>query len=136
MPIVTNTSHNTLTVILFSLSSAPEDYLTTEAVLSFNQVTSRACANIPISNDNRTEDPEDFPITLVPDGEDPDDPNNPMTNVTIIDDDGVTIGFEMETYTAMEDQGTVEVCVVIITGRLSRSVTVFLDSRDLSAQGM
>ena len=104
-------------------------------MLSFNQETSRACANIPIEDDDITEDPEDFKVTLVPDGEDPNDPDNPMTNVTIIDNDNVTIGFERETYTATEDQGTQEVCVGILEGRLSRSVIVFLESSDLSAQG-
>lgn len=72
----------------------------------------------------------------MPNGNDPNDPNNPMTNVTIIDDDDITIGFEREMYTATEDEGTQEVCVGILEGRLSRSVTVFLESRDLSAQGM
>lgn len=74
-------------------------------------------------------------MTLIPDGGDPDDPNNPTTNVTIIDDDTVTIGFERENYSAMEDQGTVEVCVRIIVGQLSRAVTVFLDTQDLTALG-
>ena len=120
------------------LYTAPEDFLNTVAVLSFNQETSRACTNIPIEDDNFTEDPEDFPIILVPDGEDPEDPDNPMTTVTIIDDDEVTIGFEMEMYTAMEDQETVEVCARILEGRLSASlsVAVSLASGDLTAQGM
>jgi len=91
--------------------------------------------DIPIGDDNVTEPEEDFPITLVPDGGDPDDPSNPTVNVTITDDDRVTIGFERDVYPIREDQGSVEVCARVLMGRLARSVTVFLETRDLTAQG-
>jgi hypothetical protein len=58
----------------------------------------------------------------------------PMSNVTIIDNDEVTIGFEMETYPATEDQGTVEVCARLMEGTLAREAVITLQTESGSAQ--
>ena len=94
----------------------------------------RACANIPITDNNVTEPPEEFCAVLFPVGGDPDDPSNPKTTITITDDDRVTIGFEMEMYSAREDQGSLEVCAVIMEGGLATQVVVSLTTQDGSAE--
>ena len=108
--------------------------MSTLATLFFDISTARACANIPITDDNVTEPPEEFCVVLYPPDGDPADPANPKTTVTIVDDDTVTIGFEMEVYSTREDQGSVEVCALIREGALARGVIVSLLTQDDSAE--
>ena len=116
-----------------SIHSDPEDFNREEMMLTFNQNVSRVCIDIPIEDDDISEDPEDFPIILTSD--DPDvTSTRPMVNVTIVDDDAVTIGFENEVFPSSEDQGTVQVCARILDGSLERQVTVMLMSRDGTAE--
>lgn len=111
---------------------APEDFLNTEVMLLLDESTSRVCADIPITNDNTTENPEEFEVVLVPE----DDPTmRPSVNVSIIDDDSIIIGFELEAYSVQEDGGIVQVCAVIVSGRLSRAVVVSLETGDIDALG-
>ena len=107
--------------------------MSTMATLFFDISTARACANIPITDNNVTEPPEDICVVLTPEDGDPADPTNSKTTVTIIDDDMVTIGFEREVYEVTEDEGTVEVCALIREGALNREVTISLFTRDSSA---
>ena len=63
-----------------------EDYRAVSAELTFNGSVRRTCERIPIQNDSRVEDPEEFTVTL--NSTDPDVmPGRPST-VTIVDDDG------------------------------------------------
>ena len=108
--------------------------MSTMATLFFDISTARACANIPITDNNVTEPPEDICVVLTPEDGDPADTTNPKTTVTIIDDDMVTIGFEMEVYPANEDQGSVQVCALIREGALSREVIISLLTQEGSAE--
>ena len=102
-------------------------------MLAFNQSTSRVCVNIPIEDDDISEDPEDFTVEIT--SGDPDvTSQTPAANVTIVDDDDVTIGFEMEMYNSGEDQGTVQVCARIMEGSLEREVSIALQTQDGSAE--
>ena len=102
-------------------------------MLTFNEATQRACAEIPIEEDDVSEDPEDFPVILTSD--DPDiSSDRPRANVTITDNDNVTFGFEREQYSAREDQGMVEVCSRVIEGSLEREVSIILRTNSISAQ--
>ena len=101
-------------------------------MLTFNQTTRRACADIPIEDDEASEDPEDFPVVLST--PDPDvSSTRPRVNVTLLDQDNVTIGFEMEVYPAREDQDVVLVCARVQAGSLQRQVSVLLLTRNGSA---
>ena len=114
------------------LSIGSQDYNVTRANLTFDEETSIGCVDIPIVNDNISEDPEIFQIVLTSD--DPDvSITQPMSDVTIVDDDVVTIGFENEVYPSREDQGTVEVCARIFNSTLDREVTITLMTRDDTA---
>ena len=104
------------------------------ATLFFDMSTARACANIPITDNNVTEPPEEFCVVLYQEDGDPEDPGNPKTTITITDDDAVTIGFEMEVYTTREDQGSVQVCALIREGVLAREVVITLITEDDTAQ--
>ena len=55
--------------------------------------------------------------------------------MSILFSTGVTIGFENETYSSDEGQGSVEVCVRVIDGGLQRDVEVSLVTQDGSAVG-
>ena len=119
-------------VISKFLSADPEDFSGISEVLTFDQSTSRVCAEIPIEDDDISEDPEDFRVILT--SEDPDvSSNRPEADVTIVDDDQVTIGFEREQYSIGEDQNTVQVCARIREGSLEREVEVTLLTQDGSA---
>jgi hypothetical protein len=48
----------------------------------------------------------------------------------------VTIGLERPTYSVDEEDGTVEVCAVLLSGSLERTVSVTLSTSDGSAIGM
>ena len=66
------------------------DYDTTSVELLFNAANSRACAQIPIEDDNLDEDPETFDVTLVT--TDPDISLAPDQAMVIINDnDGRSI---------------------------------------------
>lgn len=115
-------------------STEPVDFSAVSVELTFNETTSRACVDVPIDDDDRVENPENF--TVVVDGDDPDVDFVPPTSVvTIIDDDRVVIGFEMERYQGEEGQ-TVEVCVIIRNGTLEKPVLVEIFTGDLSAEGL
>jgi hypothetical protein len=117
---------------LTSLSD-PDDFSGIEVILTFDQITDKVCATIPIEDDDISENPEDFPVTLTSD--DPDvSSTRPMSTVTIIDNDNITVGFEMETYSATENQGTVEVCARLIKGTLAREAVITLQTESGSAQ--
>ena len=101
-------------------------------MLTFNQSTSRVCVDIPIQDDDTSEDPEDLRVFLT--SEDPDvSSTRPEANVTIVDDDEVTIGFEREQYSIGEDQGNVEVCVEVREGSLEREIVITLLTQDSSS---
>ena len=114
-------------------STDPVDFSAVTVELQFNETTSRACAGIPITDDNRVELPENFTVVIRSD--DPDVDFVPPTSVvTILDNDRVVIGFEMEQYQG-EEGGIVEVCAVLMNGTLERSFFVELFTSDVSAEG-
>ena len=74
---------------LFCKCTGGSDYTQTTSDLTFDAGTSRACAEIPIVDDNLSESPEVFTVSVVPDG-DPGVIVTPATaNVTITDNDGM-----------------------------------------------
>ena len=96
--------------------------------MSFTNLISKACVNITIEDDSIVEDIENFTVTIT--SGDPDVSfGTPEARVTIMDNDNVTIGFEMEKYSAREDQGFVEVCARVRGGILQRRVSVLLSTR-------
>ena len=114
-------------------STDPVDFSAVAVELQFNETTSRACAVIPITDDNRVEVPEN--LTVVIDSDDPDVNFVPPTStVTIVDNDRVVIGFEMERYQGEEGR-MVQVCAIIRNGSLERSVPVQIFTEDISAEG-
>lgn len=88
--------------------------------------------NIPINDDSISEDAEDFSV-MVSSNDSNVSFERSMVGVTIIDSDSVTIGFEMEVYSAMEGQ-MVEVCAGIREGALQRVVSVLLSTQDIDAE--
>ena len=134
--IVSGTLERTLTFRLTTQddsATSPADFSSVSAELTFDESTSRACADIPIEDDQIVENPEVFRVVV--DGDDPDvvfDP--PSSTVTIIDNDNVVIGFEMERYQG--DEGSeVEVCALLMNGTLERALLVGVLTEDLSAIG-
>ena len=63
-----------------------EDYRAVSVELTFNGSVRRTCERIPIQNDSRVENPEEFTVTL--NSTDPDVMPGPPSTVTIVDDDG------------------------------------------------
>ena len=115
-------------------STDPVDFSAIAIELQFDEVTTRACADIPVTDDNRVELPENFTVEIRTD--DPDvDFAPPSTTVTILDNDRVVTGLEMEQYQG-EEGVTVEVCAVLMNGTLERSLNVELFTEDISAQGL
>ena len=112
--------------------TAPQDFKADVITFSFNEVTSVACAQIPIEDDMIFEDHEHFFIFLT--RNDIDAPvMRTMANITIIDNDQLTIGFEMENYIANEDRGYVEVCVRT-RGIYQNNKVVRLTTKDIDAE--
>ena len=114
-------------------STDPVDFSAVAVELQFNETTSRACADIPITDDNRVELPENFTVDIRSD--DPDVEFVPPTSVvTIFDNDRIVIGFETEQYQG-EEGGMIEVCAIIRSGALERSALVELFTQNVSAEG-
>ena len=114
-------------------SADPVDFSAVAVELQFNETTSRACADIPITDDNRVELPEIFTVEIS--SGDPDVDFKPSTaTVTILDNDMVMIGFEMERYQGEEGEN-VGVCV-LLSGTLERSVVVEIITGDISIEGL
>ena len=63
-----------------------EDYQAVSLELTFSESVNQSCIRVPIQNDNRVEDPEEFTVTL--NSTDPDIIPGPPSTVTIVDDDG------------------------------------------------
>ena len=134
--IVSGTLERTLTFSLTTQddsATSPADFTPVSVDLTFDESTSRACVDIPIEDDQIVENPEDFRVVVG--GDDPDVVfDSPSSTVTIIDNDNVVIGFEMERYQG--DEGSeVEVCAIVMDGVLERSALVTVVTSDLSAQG-
>ena len=114
-------------------STDPVDFSAVTVELQFNETTSRACADIPITDDNRVELPENFTVDIRSD-----DPEvnfaPPTATVTILDNDRVVIGFEMEQYQGEEGR-MLEVCAILMNGTLEQSLFVELFTSDVSAEG-
>ena len=114
-------------------STDPLDFSAVLKNLTFDQMSSRQCLEIPIEDDDIVEEPERFTIVISED--DPDvDITTPTSVVTITDNDRVVIGFEMERYRGEEGE-TVEGCAILFNGTLENSLVVDITSRDLSAIG-
>ena len=108
--------------------TAPEDFKAGEYILSFTGSKSKVCVNISIEDDSILEDPENFTVTIM--SADPDVSfGTPEATVTIMDNDNVMIGFEMEKYSAREDQEFVVVCSRVREGILQRRVSVLFSTR-------
>lgn len=103
-------------------------------MLTFSPDVDRQCIEVPIIDDLVSEDPEMFVVIISSD--DPDASiDNPEAPVTIVDDDSVTIGLEMEVYSASEDVSSIEVCAAIVVGMLDREALVTLSTEDSTAEG-
>ena len=114
-------------------STDPVDFSAVAVELQFDETTSRTCADIPITDDNRVEPAENFTVEIS--SSDPDVHfAPPISTVTIIDNDRVVIGFEMEQYQGEEGE-TVEVCAMLRNGSLERDLLVQIFTEDLSAKG-
>ncbi len=57
----------------------------------------------------------------------------PLSVVTILDNDMVGIGLEEEEYEVTEEQGSVEICVVVTSGSIQRLLVASLVTDDISA---
>ena len=114
-------------------ATSPADFSSVSVDVTFDESTSRACVDVPIEDDQIVENEEVFRVMVG--GDDPDvvfDP--PSSTVSIIDNDRVVIGFEMESYQG-EEGGVVEVCAIVLEGELERSASVSVSTSDLSALG-
>ena len=114
-------------------STDPVDFSAVAVELQFNETTSRACADIPITDDNRVELPENFTVEIRSDDSDLDFEPSTST-VTIIDNDRVVIGFEMEQYQG-DEGAVVEVCAMLSNGSLEMDLLVQIFTEDLTAKG-
>ena len=63
-----------------------EDYRAVSVKLTFSESARRTCERIPIQNDSRVENPEEFTVTL--NSTDPDVIPGPPSTITVVDDDG------------------------------------------------
>lgn len=128
--------------VVFTLSNvdgtatSPEDYEAFVEELTFDADNSRVCINVTIEDDTLLENPENFTVIINTNDPDATIPDS-TSSVTILDNDGVVIGFEMEIYNVREDQGTLEVCALLISGELpaEREVVVNLNTGNLQAMG-
>ena len=116
-------------------SSDPQDFTSLSNNAVFDQATSRACADISIINDAIFEDSETFTVTVSGVEQGVDFVSPASATVTILDNDIVTIGFEMARYEGNEGEMT-EVCVAVSDGvTVERAVTVRLTTQDATAKG-
>ena len=112
-----------------SLSIENIDFVNVAETFTFNIGDSRLCTNVVILGDNEFEGPEDFPLELISD-----DPNVNIGQsnavVTIFDDDDFPPVFDFENPqpSFIENAGTVEVCVFLVSGTISENTPVTVQS--------
>ena len=92
------------------------------------------CVNIIVNDDDRVEYPENFMVGISSNDSDVDYGTQNST-VTVIDDDKVFIEFEKAENTGKEGE-TVKVCARIHNGTLERSISVAVNTKDVSAKGL
>ena len=115
-------------------SRDPRDFTALSDELQFNQNTSTLCINISISNDNKVEYSENFMVGIS--GNDSDvDYGTRHSTVTVIDDDKAFIEFEKAENTGKEGE-TIQVCARIRNGTLERSISVVVNTKDVSTNGL
>lgn len=119
-----------------AISTNPRDFTSLSVDLSFDENNSMRCTNISINDDSLFEDAESFNVMLSSSDSSVNLVAPKSAVITITDNEQVTLGFEMSSYSGDEGQ-TTEVCVVVKEGvSLERAVTVQIQTRDNSAQGL
>ena len=73
-------------VLIVLIHPDQEDYQAVSMELTFSESVNQSCVRIPIQNNRRVENPEEFNVTL--NSTDPDVIPGPFSTVTIVDDDG------------------------------------------------
>ena len=111
--------------------AAPADYVSLTQELTFNSTATTRCARIRIIDDLNLEDTETLDVILFTSDLDV-SLESPAATVTILDNDGVVIGFEMTAYNASETQGSVEICVVVTSGTIQRPLVGDLMTTDIT----
>ena len=138
--IASGTLEREATALLYTLdgsatSTTPADYSTISLLLTFDQSTSRVCADVAIIDDALVENDETFTV-MIGGGDSGVTFVTPTSAVVdIIDNDKASIGFEANSYQGNEG-GQVEVCTAVQgSGSLDRMVTVSISTVDRSARG-
>ena len=116
-------------------STDPADFSAISHHLTFDQTTSRVCADVSISDDHVVENDETFSI-MIGGGDSGVTFVTPTSAVvTIVDNDIVTIGLQTDRFQGSEGEQT-DVCASVRgISTLERSVTVRISTIDRSAQG-
>jgi hypothetical protein len=110
-------------------SGAPSDYTEVTRTLNFAPATTRIEVTIPIVDDDIVESVENFFAMLALETVGANVIVDPArTQINIVDNDTATPEFEVPEYSVPEDEGPVEVCVLIPAGQLERSVVVNLQT--------
>jgi hypothetical protein len=110
-----------------SATTSGPDYARTTPILTFGTSTTNQSVTIPINNDDVVETVEDFIANLTLRTLGANVVLNPsITTVNINDNDVVTPEFDQSSYTVPEDDGPVEVCLVVPDGQIEREAVVQL----------
>lgn len=118
--------------ILFFLAATSDYEQITEELLTFSRENTLQCTIIKITDDFVLESTENFNVLITP-GDSSITILTLTAVITIVDNDMVGIGLEEEEYEVTEDQGSVEVCVVVTSGSIQRQLVATLLTADISA---
>ena len=120
--------------VIFTISSrdnsatSPADFSAVSIELQFNKTTSKACTDIPITDDSIIESQENFTLMMTSNDIGVIINMSEVLTITISDDDKVMIEFERGKY-QVEEGRTVEVCAVLKNATLERNLTIRLRDR-------
>ena len=125
--------HASFFIHFLFMYTAPLDYISTTQALVFSRTVTTQCVRITIVDDLDLEGTEMFDIVLSTS-----DPDillpSPMGVVTILDNDVVSIGLEFSEYSAAEDDGLIEVCV-LSERAVQRQLVASVETADGTATG-
>lgn len=102
--------------------------------LIFTGANGLDCVDIFILDDETVEVNETFSVLLASPNAAVDISQN-SANITVIDDDTLTIGWSSLSYTVVEDSASATVCTEIIDGEISGPITIIFTTVDNTTQG-
>jgi hypothetical protein len=125
-----------ISVSTYSPSSGQGGHTNVGSTVILTMIGHESCTSIPFQNDLVVEETEILSVSLSVSGDQRSAVNLSQDTATIFitNDDVLNVGFTADSYTVHEADGSVQVCVQILSGELGADITLQLDTHSGTAE--